>query len=293
MMSTRDATTGEASTSVAMPDTSSNGATQASDESTAEDPGTPSAANPSPGCGKAGRPGNGTVTVENAHIYSFPASYDGSKPFPLLMAFHACGNPIDQFLGLTRGSAFETDYVRAMGRSTDSGGCWDYNKDIAKVLAIYDELMENYCIDMDRVFATGHSSGAQMVVQIMTHKADAEHLNFKAVAPVAASDYGAHQVAVPVMYIQGTKDSVRGNDGGAAVARFRTGNMCEMTSTPYTEVMGCQSGGTNVDPGCIQYDGCSVPTIWCSHNDPEYSNTSHGVPCFAVKAMYDFFTDMP
>jgi polyhydroxybutyrate depolymerase len=35
-----------------------------------------------------------------------------------------------------------------------------------------------------------------------------------------------------------------------------------------------------------------VPTIWCSHNDPNYSGTQHGVPCFAMKAMADFFTSL-
>ncbi|XXY45838.1 hypothetical protein WME91_38130 [Sorangium sp. So ce269] len=253
----------------------------------------PPVGNPSPGCGKSGRPANGTVTVDNDHIYTFPDSYDGSTPLPLLMGFHACGNPIDQFINLTRGSAFETEYVRAVGRSSDAGGCWNYSNDIAKVLRIHDDLMDNYCIDMDRVFATGHSSGAQMIVQILTHKSDADHLNFRAVAPVAASDYGALQVPMPAMYIQGKNDTVRGGDGASTVARFRTANMCQMDSTPYSEVMGCQSSGRAVNPGCISYSGCSEPTIWCSHDDPAYSNTSHGVPCFAIQAMYDFFADVP
>ncbi|WP_438039954.1 alpha/beta hydrolase family esterase [Sorangium sp. So ce128] len=251
------------------------------------------AGNPSPGCGKSGRPESGTVKVDGDHIYTFPDSYDGKTPLPLLMGFHACGNPIDQFINLTRGSAFETEYVRAVGRSSDGGGCWNYNNDIAKVLRIYDDLMDSYCIDMDRVFATGHSSGAQMIVQILAHKSDAEHMNFKAVAPVAASDYGALQVPTPVMYIQGQNDTVRGGDGASTVARFRTANGCEMSSTPYSQVMGCQSSGKAVNPGCISYSGCSEPTIWCSHDDPAYSNTSHGVPCFAIEAMYDFFTGMP
>ena len=54
-------------------------------------------------------------------------------------------------------------------------------------------------------------------------------------------------------------------------------------------VMGCQSGSTAVNPGCITYEGCDAPTVWCSHNDPAYGTTMHGVPCFGVKAMYDFF----
>ncbi len=246
-------------------------------------------ARPSAGCGKQGRPSGGNVTVANDHIYTFPESYDGAKPLPLFIGFHACGNPIEQFLNLTKGSKFETEYVRAFPRSSDSGGCWNYGTDIGRVTRVYDELMSNYCIDLDRVFAAGHSSGAQMIVQILTHRNDAAHVSFKAVAPVAASDYGALSGPMPVLYIQGKNDTVRRDDGATTVARFRTANACGTSSMPYSGVVACQSSGKTVNPGCVTYDGCAAPTIWCSHDDPQYSGTSHGVPCFAVRAMYDFF----
>ena len=233
------------------------------------------------------------MTVANDHIYTFPESYDGTKPFPLFIGFHACGNPIDQFLNLTRGSKFETEYVRAFPRSSDSGGCWNYGSDIARVTRVYDELMSNYCIDKNRVFGAGHSSGAQMIVQILTHKNDAAHIGFKGVSPVAASDYGALSGPMPVLYIQGKNDTVRREDGATTVARFRTANACGTSSMPYSAVTACQSSGKTVNPGCVSYDGCKLPTIWCSHDDPQYSGTSHGVPCFAINAMYDFFGSLP
>ena len=244
---------------------------------------------PSAGCAKmTPRPSGGKVTVANDHIYDFPASYDGIKPFPLLMGFHAAGNPIDQIEGLTNNTDFATNYVRAFPKS--AGNEWVYNTDLTpKVYKAYDDLMANYCIDTSRVFATGHSSGAQMITQILTHSDAAAHMKFKAVAPVASSNYGAIVVPIPVMYIQGKMDTVRMSDGADVVARFRTANMCMTTSMPYSQVAGCSSSGTTVNPGCIIYDGCSVPTIWCSHNDPQYSGTSHGVPCFGMKAAYDFF----
>ena len=67
------------------------------------------------------------------------------------------------------------------------------------------------------------------------------------------------------------------------------------TSKAYSAVATCMStaGHPLVNPGCIIYDSCTVPTIWCSHNDPSYSGTEHGVPCFAMKAMYDFFATLP
>jgi hypothetical protein len=53
------------------------------------------------------------------------------------------------------------------------------------------------------------------------------------------------------------------------------------------------SSGKTVTNGCIQYDGCKAQTVWCSHDDPQYSNTFHGWPCFATKTMYDFFAALP
>jgi hypothetical protein len=249
-----------------------------------------STASKSEGCGKGGRPSGGVVTVTNDHIYTFPTAYDGTTPYPLFIGMHAAGNPIEQFRNLTNGSEIETNMVRAFPKS--AGNEWNFNNDLAKVTGMYDDLMANYCIDTSRVFSSGHSSGAQMIVQILGNAAAAEHMNYKAVAPVAASRYGAIVSPIPVMYIQGENDSVRNSDGADVVARFTDVNGCDSTSMPF-QAPTCTSGGVMVNPGCISYQGCSEPTIWCSHNDPQYSNTSHGVPCFAVDAMYDFFMGLP
>jgi len=233
------------------------------------------------------------VQVANTSIYKFPEGYDGTKPFPLLIALHACGNPNTEFVGLTDNTGFATDYVRAFPNTPDSGQCWsNYSGDVARITAQYDELMSKYCIDQNRVFAIAHSSGAQMLVNILSHKADAQHLNLKGISPVAADPFNV-ALPMPVLYIDGQKDNQRSADSAKnTVAKFRAANSCADTSKPYTAIMGCtstDSGRPQVTPGCNIYDGCSVPTIWCAHNDPNYSGTQHGVPCFAIKSMLDFF----
>jgi len=251
-------------------------------------------AKPSAGCSaKTPRPSGGQVQVANTSIYMFPESYDGTKPFPLLIAFHACGNPNTEFVNLTNNTGFATGYVRAFPNTPDSGQCWsNYNADIARVTAQYDELMSKYCIDQNRVFGIAHSSGAQFLVNLLSHKADAQHLNFKGVSPVAADAYDV-ALPTPVLYIDGVMDNQRKPDSAKnTVAKFRAANSCADTSKPYTAVMSCtstDSGHPMVNPGCNIYDGCRVPTIWCAHNDPSYNGTQHGVPCFAIKSMLDFF----
>ena len=251
---------------------------------------------PSEGCGKGARPSGGKVEVANTSLYLFPADYDGTKPYPLLIALHACGNPNTEFVSLTNGTAFETGYVRIFPNTPDSGQCWsNYSGDMSRIGAQYDEVMSKYCIDKSRVFAIAHSSGAQMLVNILSHKTDAQHLNLKGISPVAADPYNV-AVPMPVLYIDGQMDNQRSADSAKnTVAKFRASNSCMDTSKPYTAVMQCnstESGHPAVNPGCNIYDGCSVPTIWCAHNDPSYSGTQHGVPCFAMKAMVDFFAGL-
>jgi len=236
------------------------------------------------------------VQVANTSLHMFPESYDGKKPFPLLIAFHACGNQNTEFVNPTNGTGFATEYVRTFPNTPDSGQCWsNYTNDAARVISQYDELMNNYCIDQDRVFAIAHSSGAQLLVNILSHKTDAQHLNIKGVAPVAADPFNV-SVPTPVLYIDGVMDNQRSaNSAKDTVAKFRAANSCADTSKPYTSIMQCNStdsGRPLVNPGCNIYDGCSVPTIWCAHNDPSYSGTQHGIPCFALKSMYDFFAGL-
>jgi polyhydroxybutyrate depolymerase len=244
---------------------------------------------PSAGCAKrAPRPANGALMMSD-RIYTFPAAYDGMTPAPLLLALHAAGNPNTQLQRITQGSKLETDFVRAFPKS--AGNAWVYNTDIEKLNGVLAELLAEYCIDEHRIFATGHSSGAQMVVQMLCKGEQ----RFRAVAPVAASKYCAELASIPVLYIQGQMDAQRGGGNGEDVVRvFRSGNGCGDASAPLASVASCTSSfdRKEVMPGCVSYEGCSVPTHWCSHNDNGYNNSDgrqHGWPCFANGAISDFF----
>jgi polyhydroxybutyrate depolymerase len=266
--------------------------------------GTSSGAKASAGCSKGtARPANGSVSTSTYYL-TFPESYDGKAPVPVLIGFHGCGSgnrgtglESTEYVRQTRGTPFETGYVVAVPISESTGGCWTYNTDMPRIRAMYDDMVANYCVDQNHVFATGHSSGANLIGEILntSHTSDAQHIGFKGVAPVAGSP---QNIAAPiaVMYIQGTMDSERSNsDGANVVQRFTTANMCMSTYTPYAEVMGCKSkyNQADVDPGCRLYDGCGAKTVWCRHNDGDYSGTMHGIPCFAHKAMHDFFQSLP
>ena len=249
---------------------------------------------PSAGCGKSGRPPNGVVTASD-HIYNFPESYDGKSPLPMLMALHANGNPNTQLQGLTNGSKLATNYVRVFPKSTGQG--WVIGTDAARITTLFNDVLANYCVDTKRIFLTGHSSGAQMAVQMLC--AQGGEKRFKAVAPVAASKYCAKIDAIPAMYIQGKMDAQRNNGNGIDVVNFFTAsNGCTSATEPDPAVATCNStfDKAAVTPGCVTYQGCAQPTVWCSHNDNGYNATDghmHGWPCFASNAMADFFSSLP
>lgn len=257
---------------------------------------------PSTGCTAAsnGRPANGIDYEPGDSWLIFPESYDGTMPYPVLFGWHGCGSynfgdgARTEWLDATRNSGFEDDYIVAAPLAA-SGSCYEYDTDIERSKAVYDKLIENYCVDTSRVFGTGHSSGAGFVVEILANADDFAHFNFRGIAPVSAWVVGGDWAQVPVMYIQGITDSERGGgDGRDVVDKFASTNDCGMTSTTYEPVAACNSsdGGGAVNDGCISFEECAKTTVWCSHDDPNYSGTFHGIPCFFGQAAYDFFENL-
>jgi polyhydroxybutyrate depolymerase len=220
-------------------------------------------------------------------LFSVPASYDGNTPLPVVIAFHAAGNPNTQMRGII-GNTLDDDYILFYPKSDGNG--WSNDTDPPKVEAIFAALDANACYDQDRVFATGHSSGAQFIEQRLC----AGESRWRAVVPVASSVYCASWKPIPALVIHGIGDTERqayglnDGDGLKDIVPYRTSNGCSESSTP-VPVDGCSSGGVQVNPGCRDFDGCSERTRWCQHNDPQYGTSHHGVPCFGASIIKGFF----
>ncbi len=249
---------------------------------------------PSAGCGKSGRPNGGKVYKAGESWLVFPEAYDGNTPMPVLWGWHGCGSynfgdaNRTEYWDETRNSPFEDEYVIAIPLAA-SADCFNYDVDIVRTKQLYDELTENYCVDLNHMFGTGHSSGANFLHRMLTtaHKADWDYLGLRGIAPVASGPVNDHTSQVPVMYIHSPGEDV--NPEGPA-GNFRTANGCSMDSMPYT-VGACNSkdDGAPVNANCVSYNDCDVTTIFCPHDDSSYSGTFHGIPCFFYQGAYDFF----
>jgi polyhydroxybutyrate depolymerase len=260
---------------------------------------TPPVANPSggrsAGCGRAaGVPAN--PAVPNTFV-TFPPSYDGSTPLPLVFAFHGAGRTnidLRTVDARTNGSVLENTYVMAYVKS--AGNAWDLATDYPRFEAVLDQMLGQFCIDTDHLFAFGHSSGAQFIAQMLGDSRTRE-TRFAAIAPVSSSRFNNPNWApVPTLLIHGLRDAERPNDSNGAIdiTQYAESNQCTGGTQPLN-VPSCSSlaGGVAVNAGCVQYAGCAAPTLFCNHNDPNYIDngnpTNHGWPCFATSQIFAFF----
>jgi polyhydroxybutyrate depolymerase len=249
----------------------------------------------SAGCGLSqGIPQN--VAVDST-IVTFPPTYDGSTPVPLVFGFHGAGRTNEEQQTVdsrTIGSDLERNYIMAYVKS--AGNAWDLGTDYPRFQAIRTQILSQFCVDTEHVFAFGHSSGAQFIVQMLGDNR-ARETGFAAVAPVSSSRYSNPEwTPVPTLLIHGLNDTSRpgDNDGAQDIAQYAESNQCAGGTTELA-VPTCTSlaQGATVNPGCVQYNGCAAPTLFCNHNDPNYLDngnpTNHGWPCFANSEIFAFF----
>jgi polyhydroxybutyrate depolymerase len=87
--------------------------------------------------------------------------------------------------------------------------------DVGFISALIDKIVKKYGVDARRIYATGHSNGAQMSYRLACELSD----KIAAIAPNAGEELidGCHPVRpVPVIHIHGTADPCALYDGGQA-----------------------------------------------------------------------------
>ncbi|MBN2038148.1 MAG: hypothetical protein JW768_15510 [Chitinispirillaceae bacterium] len=247
----------------------------------------------SAGCGKAGSPTgvmeNNSVTIYDTvrtYLLSVPEAYNPNNGYPVIWIFHGTGGTGSQIRrychiedAAPENSALFV-YPDGLPREGSSGSSsWESSPGNDRELLLFDSVMARlrniYCIDEDRVFATGHSAGAFMSNFLGCFRGNA----VTAIAPVAGGGFWWRQPCVGhvgVMVIHGTADeSVSYESGMRALNFFLASNGCKKTVTP-----------TNRPP-CERYEDCyrEMSVELCSHNG------GHEWPDWAAAAIWGFFME--
>jgi polyhydroxybutyrate depolymerase len=251
------------------------------------DPGTGGApaTEASPGCGQPA-PAEPPATLDlegttRTFIVDVPPSYDPNLPLPILFAFHGMGTSGDLFRSQFYGnlpSAFGNDTLLVHPDALGDPTAWDNGGDDVLFFDAMLELLSSlYCVDMSRVFATGHSSGGFFTNTLGCQRGDV----LRAIAPVSGGGpfvFGGNGCVgqLAVWLTHGSNDeTVAFTSGEDSRDYWGEANQCDLT----------QSTPTPGDAPCVDYPGCDAgfPVRWCVHED------GHNWPSFIPQAMHDFF----
>ncbi len=186
----------------------------------------------SSGCGKTASPGTVTLTPTidgrfRLAIVHVPSAYSPTTPVPLVVNMHGSQSTALEQEGLTgmNATADADSFIVAYpqgGIPAVSGFEWnvpgqpliggaavpaDAPDDVSFIEQLVTLLEQNYCVNPQRVYATGFSGGARMASQL---GCDASEV-FAAVAPVSGlriPDPCPSTRPVPVISFHGTADPV-------------------------------------------------------------------------------------
>ncbi len=230
-------------------------------------------ASPSSGCGAPAGPGTVTLAPvvdgrNRTAIVHVPTGYGVHAPVPLVVNMHGSQSTASQqegFSGMDATADADTFIVVYPQGAIPAGSGFEWNvpgqplfggaavpstapNDVSFVEQLVTSLEQKYCIDRNRVFATGFSGGARMASQLGCDAATV----FAAVAPVSGLRFPSpcdSARPVPVVSFHGTADRVDPYNGNGqaywtysvptAAARWAAHNRCPptpATSRPATGV---------------------------------------------------------
>lgn len=314
--------TGTASTAATTDETPTTDASAAQSTSAAETTGDPAEttttagttgdAPSSPGCGKpppdaadgvnvtidAGPEGDGQ---RRFYLRRSP-DYDPDVPHRLIFGFPGTdwvGEMIEPYFGLAGAADEIFVYPDPLWRDFEGWGTYGGwllgpyaapaagNQDLVFVEAVIDYMETHYCIDPDRVFATGHSWGGDMAQVVACFLAD----RFTATVPVAAN--------TPYWFMDGGQpidcpgDTAVWTMFGQADDHFNSQDPGLQCRDFWLADRGCTGldAATPLDLGdapdeCVEYQGCAATTRFCLYG-PQYA---HQIPAdyFAAATMAYF-----
>jgi len=252
----------------------------------APDPGRPASPSPSSGCGHSRKAAGDLVAragkLKTPYLLTLPAGYDGKTPVPLVFAFHGRTRSHQSMhdtdasrLADELGKRYAVAYVKSVGPGYDQPR--EQSDNLQVFDALHAELLANYCIDAEQVFALGHSSGGLFSELLACERAPW----LRGIAAVAGA------MVLPecrgrsaALLVHGQRDAVVSvSRGRYARDHFLHANGCSNQPAPVGSA------------GCVGYAGCepSLPVEWCEHGEPTYQDTNHGWPSFASSEIARFF----
>ena len=242
---------------------------------------TPPVAQTCPAAGTL-RPGETTESVQvgsitRRYILHVPASYDGTKPVPLILDWHgillssSIHRTISGFAELSDREGFIVAFPEGTDTAWNIGKCCTSSRsvdDLGFAKAIVTKLSQQGCIDLKRVHSTGYSMGGGMTMFLACNATDV----FASIAtsafdlqpeedepchpsrPISVIDF--RSTADPIVAYPGAKDTVPPNGTPTLVTFIGAQN----TAMKWATLDGCMSSPQMGANGCVTYSPCNADT---------------------------------
>jgi polyhydroxybutyrate depolymerase len=275
------------------------------DANTGRDGGRPP--KPSVGCGKTAPTmtsrtimTGGQTGTYNVHL---PTGYDATTPQPLGFGFHGSGNPA---CGPTGGECQGFAMLPAVTvymKSLPGSPGWEQANVLEPNITFFNDVLavmkNEYCIDENRIFIAGVSSGGQFIEHLACRYGD----TLWQVTAVSAAVVNAANMnckgTPPVLVIHGVTD-MAGNYGQAVAEMFARRNGCSATppaalAQTYTDLRAAFNAMPRLEEyKCLDWDACTAnPVRICLHSQMTYGGLTHGWPRFGGQLIGEFQAGIP
>lgn len=224
------------------------------------------------------------ANMQRRYIINVPTNYDNTKAYRLVVTLHARDGNDKQmhdwkYYGLLSQAKDDSIFVAPNGQLNgkpcagtgigESSCGWPNSNgsDLALVDAVVAQTLENFCIDTNRIVATGWSYGGSMSYATACERplgGTKANWGVRAIAIYAAAQLSGNcSPSMPVAYYHshGTRDSVLNYDSmGLPLAQnFAKANGCTWATPPKV------TSGNHV---CTNLSGCKTgyPLEFCSFN---------------------------
>jgi len=229
---------------------------------------------------------------ERTYYLDLPADYaDSATPKPLIIAYHGTSLGHEAWLNgyypLRDAVGGGAILIYPDAAFSESAGYtqWDEVSDSAMFEALLESLPSTLNFDPNRIFITGHSSGAGFANVLACNYGD----RIRAIAPVVGTlTKFTCAGSFAVMDIVGTKDPL-----------FSISKLAHDYWVRYNGYLPNVTAPGTVAP-CVDHAAGSAdyPVLWCPHDEgdgPTIDNpvsTAHDWPSFAGEAIWGFFSGL-
>ncbi|HXK16812.1 MAG TPA: hypothetical protein VNG33_03325 [Polyangiaceae bacterium] len=236
---------------------------------------------------------NGGYTyLKRNYFLKLPAGYDGTKPFALTFGGGGCGNTGGDS---GRGGGQQASGIPAIqvGLSYvySGGACFEDGYANTPEVPYFDAVMADisakYCVNLEKVFVGGYSSGAWEAVTLGLARGGVIRGIATGAGGLRMNRPPPSGIPMAAILLTGQGDGTNPIDGptGSALARDQIlmTNKCTGTATmPFAG-----------DADCVQYTGCpaAFPVVWCT--PPGGHTGGSGAHWAAVGAFWNALPPVP